>query len=140
MASLIDATKPVAGTPTTASVRANFAAAKAEIEALQAQATLTWLPVTFLNGWVNFGAGTDPCEYCIDEKKIVRLRGMAKNGTIGTPMFTLPAGMRPTNDQYIGTVSDHAFGEIAISSAGDVYASTGSIVWFSLAGISFQAA
>lgn len=36
MTSAIDATKPVFGTPTTASVRANFTAAKAEIEALQA--------------------------------------------------------------------------------------------------------
>jgi len=35
MASAIDATKPVFGSPTTASVRANFAAAKSEIEALQ---------------------------------------------------------------------------------------------------------
>lgn len=35
MASSIDASQPAAGTPTTASVRANFAAAKAEIEALQ---------------------------------------------------------------------------------------------------------
>lgn len=45
MASAIDATKPVAGTPTTASVRANFAAAKSEIEALQAQtAQITGMP------------------------------------------------------------------------------------------------
>lgn len=45
MTSLIDPTKPVAGTPTTASVRANFAAAKTEIEALQAQtAQLTGMP------------------------------------------------------------------------------------------------
>lgn len=36
MASNIDETKPVTGAPTTSSVRANFAAAKAEIEALQA--------------------------------------------------------------------------------------------------------
>ena len=35
MASSINAAQPVFGTPTTASVRANFAAAKAEIEALQ---------------------------------------------------------------------------------------------------------
>lgn len=35
MTSAIDATKPVFGTPTTASVRANFSAAKSEIEALQ---------------------------------------------------------------------------------------------------------
>lgn len=35
MASSIDATKPEAGTATTASVRANFSAAKSEIEALQ---------------------------------------------------------------------------------------------------------
>lgn len=36
MASAIDSTKPVTGAPTTASVRANFAAAKSEVEALQA--------------------------------------------------------------------------------------------------------
>ena len=36
MASSIDATKPIAGNPTTLSVRDNFAAAKSEIEALQA--------------------------------------------------------------------------------------------------------
>jgi len=35
MASAIDATKPVVGTPTTQSVRDNFAAAKTEIEVLQ---------------------------------------------------------------------------------------------------------
>lgn len=35
MASSIDATKPIAGNPTTLSVRDNFAAAKSEIEALQ---------------------------------------------------------------------------------------------------------
>ena len=35
MPSLIDATLPVAGAPTTASVRANFATAKSEIDALQ---------------------------------------------------------------------------------------------------------
>ena len=38
MTSAIDITKPASGTPTTASVRANFASAKSEIEALQAEA------------------------------------------------------------------------------------------------------
>jgi len=37
MASNIDITKPIAGTPTTQSVRDNFAAAKSEIESLQGQ-------------------------------------------------------------------------------------------------------
>lgn len=37
MTSAIDTTKPTTGNPTTQSVRNNFAAAKAEIEALQAQ-------------------------------------------------------------------------------------------------------
>ncbi|MGL4230126.1 MAG: hypothetical protein ACRCWJ_02060, partial [Casimicrobium sp.] len=36
MPSAIDPTKPITGNPTTASVRDNFAAAKSEIEALQA--------------------------------------------------------------------------------------------------------
>lgn len=47
MASTIDATKPIAGNPTTDSVRVNFAAAKSEIEALQADVAA-------------LSAGTDP--------------------------------------------------------------------------------
>jgi hypothetical protein len=39
MASAIDATKPEAGSPTTASVRSNFASAESEINALQTQGT-----------------------------------------------------------------------------------------------------
>jgi hypothetical protein len=45
MTSSIDPTKPVSGTPTTASVRANFAAAKSEIEALQS--VVATLPFTY---------------------------------------------------------------------------------------------
>jgi hypothetical protein len=48
MASAIDATKPVAGSPTTQSVRDNFATAASEITALQATAVTT--PVTVANG------------------------------------------------------------------------------------------
>lgn len=63
MASSIDATKPVSGTPTTASVRANFSAAKSEIEALQANtvsagAGLTGGGAINANPTVNVGAGT----------------------------------------------------------------------------------
>lgn len=44
MASSINAAEPIFGRPTTAAVRANFAAAKAEIEALQALVTQAVLP------------------------------------------------------------------------------------------------
>lgn len=43
MTSAIDATKPIAGNPTTSSVRSNFTAAKSEIEALQNR-----------NGWADY--------------------------------------------------------------------------------------
>lgn len=55
MASAIDPTKPIEGTPTTASVRDNFAAAKSEIEILQATAGVgprgvsIWAHGTFSN-------------------------------------------------------------------------------------------
>lgn len=140
MASAIDATKPVAGTPTTASVRANFAAAKSEIEALQAEAVLAWVPVTFLNSWVDYGAGYPACEVCIDEKKIVRLRGMAKNGTIGAPALLLPIGYRPANTEFFACSSNDAFGSSAVLPNGYAYASVGSSAWFSFSGITFQAA
>lgn len=50
MASAIDATKPIFGTPTTASVRANFAAAKAEIDALQLGDTALAALIAALDG------------------------------------------------------------------------------------------
>jgi hypothetical protein len=52
MASTINEAWPVAGTPTTASVRANFAAAKAEIEELQGAAG-AWVPTIEASSMVN---------------------------------------------------------------------------------------
>ena len=57
MTSAIDPTVPVAGSPTTASVRANFLTAKNEITALQAATAIT-IPVTVANGGT--GATTGP--------------------------------------------------------------------------------
>jgi hypothetical protein len=50
MTSAIDSSKPVATTPTTASVRANFEAARLEIEALQAAVTAAQANITALQG------------------------------------------------------------------------------------------
>ena len=63
MASSIDATKPISGNPTTASVRSNFSAAKTEIETLQgitvtAASGLTGGGTLSASFSLNVGAGT----------------------------------------------------------------------------------
>jgi hypothetical protein len=55
MASAIDDTKPIAGTPTTQSVRDNFAAAKSEITALQATVSGTVGYIAYFNTGTTIG-------------------------------------------------------------------------------------
>lgn len=165
--SAINPSNPVEGAATTVSVRDNFLAAKneidalqaatgtlqaemvaqqaatgtlqSEIEALQANATLVWHDVTFESGWVNYGSPLSNVHYTKDEKKIVRLRGVAKNGTMGNAIFTLPIGFRPAAAEIFAIASNGAFGYAQVNNNGQVVASSGSNTWFSLSGITFQA-
>lgn len=95
MASTIDATKPIAGNPTTDSVRVNFAAAKSEIEALQADVAA-------------ISAGTVP-DATDSVKGIVQLATPAEvnTGTNALKAVT-PAGIEAwtgsTNVTELGTV------------------------------------
>lgn len=53
-----------------------------------------WQNVSFQNSWVNYAGSYQLCQY----RKLgdmVQLRGMAKLGTVGTTIFTLPSGYRP---------------------------------------------
>jgi hypothetical protein len=97
-----------------------------------------WQTPTLLNTWVNYGPGFNTPQYYIDKESVVHLKGLVKNGAVGTVIFTLPVGYRPT-EQYIFTVnSGGAFGRVDVAAYGDVIVVTGNSSWVSLDGISFR--
>ena len=91
----------------------------------------------FLNSWVYFGSGQSPA-YHKDPFNRVYLTGVAKSGTVGQPIFNLPAGNRPTADLVFAVVSNGALGVCTVKATGDVVATSGSNVSFNLDGISFR--
>jgi hypothetical protein len=93
-----------------------------------------------LNGWANFGGGYNPAGYLLDGLGLVHLRGLIKSGAMQQTAFTLPAGVRPANSEFIATVSANAFGSVVILSDGSVKPWDGVNTWFSLDGITFKAA
>jgi hypothetical protein len=52
-----------------------------------------WINPTLLNGWKQITA--QPVEYRLT-RNVVRLRGVAEEGTAAKPLFVLPEGYRPT--------------------------------------------
>lgn len=91
-----------------------------------------WIAPTLLNSWVNWGGVFSPVGYRKDENGLIYLRGLVKSGTIGQPIFTLPAGYRPAYQTLFVTISAGAVGRCDIQTNGDVVAYGGSNVSFSL--------
>lgn len=96
---------------------------------------------TLLNSWVNFDVSlTNPVGYYKDAGGIVHLRGFIKSGTVGSPIFTLPAGYRPTREEVFACSSNDSFGRVDVTPAGSVTLIIGSNLNASLDGITFRAA
>lgn len=55
----------------------------------------SWIDVTFENSWVDYGSGYATCQYRKCSDGDVEIRGVAKSGTINSPIFTLPVLFRP---------------------------------------------
>lgn len=98
-----------------------------------------WQTPTLLNSWVNYGAPYSNIQYFKDPYGIVHIRGLAKDGTLGAIIFTLPSGYRPSGQMLMAIASNGAFGYIIITTGGDVLAA-GSNAWISLDNISFRVA
>jgi hypothetical protein len=98
MTSAIDPTLPITGSPTTASVRANFAAAKDEIEELQSGKLDNTMPTvyfpTLLNGWTEASPTGAPVLYYITAHGDVHIHGLISPGTMDLECFILPPGFR----------------------------------------------
>ena len=58
-------------------------------------ASTTFTPVTFANGWVNYGSSWQGAGFTLDGAGRVELTGLIKSGTTTATMFTLPSGYRP---------------------------------------------
>lgn len=111
--------------------------------AVTAMTPLNWILVTnFQNNWTNFGIGNMSAAYSIDEKGIVRLRGLVKNGGNNT-IFTLPVGMRPTTEMIFCCISNNGANaylpsDVRVTPAGSVQMNYGYGFWLSLDGINFS--
>jgi hypothetical protein len=100
----------------------------------------SWQAPPLLNGWLNYGAGYNPAGYFKDKNGIVHLRGLVRSGTVGSTVFTLPAGYRPQNREIHAVVTNpNAIGRIDVESTGAVIPVSGGNGWISLDGITFRA-
>lgn len=94
--------------------------------------------IPFAGTWTNFGGTNESAQYWKDYTGIVHLGGIVKSGTIGTTIFTLPAGYRPKEAKIYGVSSNNLFGVCTVNPDGTVVATAGSATYFSLSGITFR--
>lgn len=90
-----------------------------------------WIAPTFKNGWVDFAAGNPPVVFR-KAGDMVQIHGVAKSGTIGAAIFTLPPTLRPPTNFPLPVVSNNLFGVLVVAATGDVVAYAGSNVYFSV--------
>lgn len=94
----------------------------------------------FTNAWVNYDSGWMPAGFWRDPFGMVHLRGLIKNGTVGSAAFTLPPGFRPSaGAETFPSISNGAIGRVDVSTDGTVTpASPSNNAYVSLSGISFR--
>lgn len=109
-----------------------------------------WKTPTLVNNWSNYELGFNPCGYWKDSFGVVHLRGLVKNGAIGSVLFTLPTGYRPANTEgfpvlrFIATGTE--IGRVDVSNSGVVVcqpflaASTATVLYMFLDGATFRVA
>ena len=135
---VIGGTTPSAGAFTT--ISANTAGSSIACEA--------WHEVgadgepAFENNWVNFNAPTnETAGFLKDPFGFVHLKGLVKSGTVGTVIFTLPAGYRPSLAKIVAASgSDVATRDntVTLLVTGTVTANCATNTYFSLDGITFK--
>jgi hypothetical protein len=83
-----------------------------------------WNNVSYVNSWTTFNASFEDAQYMKDTLGFVHVRGIVKDGTSGTTVFTLPAGYRPLKEITAPAITIAGIvGFTYIFSNGDVQAS-----------------
>ncbi len=80
--------------------------------------------VGFSGTWVDHGAGRAPAGYKVDEDNNLRLSGAVKDGSAGTPIFTLPVGYRTDFDREFVVVAGAGSGLIIVTGGTGVVSHT----------------
>lgn len=62
-----------------------------------ATTSVTWHPLTLINGWQYGGFNSFHAAYYVDANHVVHLRGSAHLGLAGQPVFRLPLSARPSH-------------------------------------------
>lgn len=80
-----------------------------------------WIHPTLQNSWVWYGSSYERPAFFKDAMGFVHLRGLLKNGTLNTAMFTLPVGYRPARRVVApGVCNSSHFVRIDITTTGEV--------------------
>lgn len=103
----------------------------------------TWASPSLTGSWVTFGGGLRGPSYR-RRTGTVKLRGTVKSGGVGNanPIFTLPAGFRPSADEAFIVPANAGHADLRVDSAGRVYVAAfyngGNNAIVSLSGIDFE--
>lgn len=97
-----------------------------------------WIAPSFLNGWINYGAGYGEAKYYKDPHGRVYLMGLIKSGTLFTSAFQLPVGYRPLADKLYVVMTNDTWGQIRINSNGNVFMQNVSNIYVSLDQLHFR--
>lgn len=87
----------------------------------------------FQNSWVNFDTSTfRGARFWKDPMGIVHIEGLVKSGTVGTTIFTLPAGYRPGNGLMFPSITNSGVGRVDVAATGNVVHNSGGNTYFSI--------
>jgi hypothetical protein len=86
-----------------------------------------WIAPTLLNGWVNITTLPDyaPIGYRKDEFGNVTIRGLIQNGTVGSIIFYLPLGYRPSKQVSLACIGNGSLAYIRVFPDGSVKLESG---------------
>lgn len=101
-----------------------------------------WLNPAFINNWSAAGVPYDTPGFCID-RGVVFLKGVIKNTSLISSIFTLPLGYRPSGNRMfmVSTFDTNPIwtpGYLTINSTGLVALNSGRFNFVSLDGVNFR--
>jgi hypothetical protein len=92
-----------------------------------------WIAPTFQNSWTNYGATWETAGYYKDKQGVIHMKGLVRNGTASTAIFTLPTGYRPNLDRHLNVLSNDKACILYVYANGTVVPHSGcSTTWISL--------
>lgn len=91
-----------------------------------------WVVPSFLNSWTNYGGEWQTARYMKDANGTVFVEGLVANGTLGQPIFNLPAGYRPAATLIFPTLANQTIGRMDVQGNGNLYVSLSTAAFVSI--------